>query len=298
MKETEEIKRRLRRIKAKKIFIQFPEGLKQKIQEIVKNLEKEFDCIICCEPTYGACDLRDEEARRLGCDAILHIGHSSLGLKSKLPVIYWEYLYEIDPVPVLRKEIRKLKNFKKIGLITSLQFVKTLERVKRFLEDEGKEVYMKKSLKYPGQVLGCDTRAAKDLENKVDCFLYVGAGKFHPIGVALRVRKPVLCLDLEKKSIYDLEKEKKRWLKLKAWYESKLKEAKRVGIIISWKKGQNRINEARKLKKNLERKGKEVYILAFDRVTLDKLSGLKIDYWINLACPRLEEDLILSKLCE
>jgi len=52
------------------------------------------------------------------------------------------------------------------------------------------------------------------------------------------------------------------------------------------------------LKKNLERKGKEVYILAFDRVTFNKLSGFKIDYWINLACPRLEEDLILSKLCE
>jgi len=278
---------------AKRIFVQYPEGLKLKIQQISKDLEKEgFKTIICCEPCYGACDLKDEEAKRLNCDLILHIGHSDFGMKSKISIVYWDYNLDINPVPILKKEIYKLKDFKKIGIITSLQFVKTSEKVKEFLEKENKKIYVHKSLKYPGQILGCNVDAAKKIENKVDVFLYVGAGKFHPLGVALTVKKPVFSLDLEKKQIYSLDEERMRWLKKRAWHESKLDDAKKIGIIVSWKGGQNKIKEAEKMKRKLEKKGKEVYILAFDNVSKDKIEGLKLDCLINLACPRLDDDLI------
>lgn len=288
-----EIVNKLRKIRAKKIFVQFPEGLKLRIQEICKKLEREgFDIVICCEPTYGACDIRDDEAKKLGCDSILHIGHSDFRVKSKLPVVYWNFFYTIDPIPVLEKEIDKLKGFEKIGLVTSLQFVKTMERVKEYLEGMGREIFVHKSLEYSGQVLGCNVTAAKNIENEVDCFLYVGAGKFHPLGVALSVVKPVFSLDLERGVIYNLEEEEKKWMKKKLWHDAKLIDAKKVGIIVCWKKGQNKIDEARKLKKSLEENHKEVYILALDNVTKDKLEGLKFDCLINLACPRLYEDLI------
>ncbi len=285
---------KLKRMGAKRILLQYPEGLKFKIQEIVKTLEsKGFEVILSCEPCFGACDLRDTEAERLGCDTVLHIGHSSLGIKTEVPVVYWEYFFNVDPLPILEKEIKKLKKFKKIGLVTSIQFVKAMNKVKEYLEEKKKKIFVYKSLKYPGQVLGCDVSAAKKIEEKVDCFLYVGAGKFHPLGVAKEVKKPVFSLDLEKKCIYSLEKEKLKWLKKKAWYDSKLNDARKIGIIISWKKGQNRVKEARKLRKELEKEGKEVYILAFDSVTREKLEGLKLDYLINLACPRLTDDILL-----
>jgi 2-(3-amino-3-carboxypropyl)histidine synthase len=208
----------LRNKKARRIFIQYPEGLKLKIQEISKKLENDgFETVICCEPTYGACDIRDEEAIRLCCDTILHIGHSDFRIKSKLPIIYWDYLFDVNPLPILKKEIRKLKDFKKIGLVTSLQFAKEIEKVKECLKKKGKKVYIHKSLKYPGQILGCDISAAKKIEDKVDCFLYVGAGKFHPLGIAIKTNKPVFSLDIEKKKIYSLEMEKKKWMKKKAW---------------------------------------------------------------------------------
>jgi 2-(3-amino-3-carboxypropyl)histidine synthase len=290
MKTLDEIKK----IGAKRIFIQYPEGLKLKIQKISKDLEKEgYQTIICCEPCFGSCDLKDEEAKRLGCDLILHIGHSDFGMKSKLPIVYWDYFIDANPLPILKKEIGKLKNYKKIGLITSLQFVKTLEKVKKFLEKENKKIYIHKSLKYPGQILGCNIDAAKKIENKIDAFLYVGAGKFHPLGVALSVKKPVFSLDLEKKQIYNLDEEKIKWLKKKAWHDSKLNDAKKVGIIVCWKRGQNKISEAEKLKKELEKKGKEVYILAFDNFSEEKVEGLKLDCLINMSCPRLDDDLIL-----
>jgi len=288
-----EIPEKLRKSKGKKIFLQYPEGLKLKAQEISKELEKEgFEVLICCEPTFGACDIRDQEAKKLGCDLILHIGHSDLGVKSKIPVFYWEYIYTVDPIPLIEREIDKLNNFEKIGLVTSLQFIKSMERVKEYLGNRGKKTFVNKSLSYPGQVLGCNVNAAKKIEGEVDCFLYVGAGKFHPLGVALSVKKPVFSLDLEKGIIYNLGDEERKWMKKKLWHDAELLDARKVGILVCWKQGQNKINEARKLKKNLEVGGKEVYILAFDRVSKDKLEGLKFDCLVNLACPRLEEDLM------
>jgi 2-(3-amino-3-carboxypropyl)histidine synthase len=167
-----------------------------------------------------------------------------------------------------------------------------LEKVEDFLKRNNKQVFIHKHLKYPGQILGCNIDAAKKIENKVDCILYVGAGNFHPLGVAIRTKKPVFALDLEKKQIYSLEEEKNKWLKRKAWHDSELNEAKNVGIIVCWKKGQNRIGEAKKLKKELEKRGKEVCILAFDNFSKEKIEGLKLDCLVNMACPRLDDDLI------
>lgn len=283
----------LKRMGAKRIFLQYPEGLQLRIQEMTRKLEENgFEVILCLEPTYGACDVRDSEAERLECDVILHIGHTDFGMKSEIPVVYWDYFLVVDPIPILEKEVRKLGRFKKIGLVTTVQFVKAMKKVQEYLKKMGKEVYLHKSLKYPGQILGCNVEAAKGIEDMIDCFLYVGAGKFHPIGVALKVKKPVFSLDLEKKVIYSIGKEKMIWLKKKAWNEAKLKDAKKVGIIISWKKGQNNIREAMRLKEELEEKGKEVYVLAFDRILKEKIEGLKFDCLVNLACPRLDELII------
>ncbi len=288
-----DIIKELKRRKVKRIFIQYPEGLKLRIQDIAKKIEDSgFESVICCEPCYGSCDIRDFEAERLGCNAILHIGHSDLKIKSKLPVIYWEYFYTVDPIPVLKKEIRKLDKFKRIGLITSVQFVKSIEKVTNYLKAAGKEVHTYKSLRYRGQILGCNVDAAKKIEDYIDCFLYVGAGKFHPIGVAINTEKPVFSLDLEKNKLYSLEMERKKWLKKKVWRESKLEDARKVGIIVCWKWGQKNMSEARRLKKKLKDKGKEVSILAFDNFKKEKIEGLKFDVLLNLACPRLDDELI------
>ena len=296
MKQMGRVIKKLKKMKAKRVFIQFPEGLKYRIQGISKKIEEYgFECVLCLEPSFGACDIRDFESERLGCNVILHIGHSDLRIKSKVPVVYWEYFYNIDPIPILKKEMKKLNQFKRIGLITSVQFVTATEKVKDFLKNIGKEVYIHKSLKYPGQILGCNVDAAKKIENKIDCFLYVGAGKFHPIGIAINTEKPVFSLDLEKNNLYSLETERVKWLKKKAWYDSELEDAKKVGIIVCWKKGQEKISEARKLKKDLEKKGGEVSILAFDDFKKEKIEGLKFDILVNLACPRLDEELMLWK---
>jgi len=284
-----EIIEKLKNLKAKRVFVQFPEGLKLRIQDIVKELENNgFEVVTCLEPCYGACDIRDDEAMLLGCDVILHIGHEDFGVKTKLPVVFWEYFIEVDPIPILKKEFEKLKDFKNIGLVTSIQFVHTIPKVKKYLERKGKKVFAHKSLQYLGQILGCRLEAAKSIEKYIDCLLCISAGKFYGLGVVLETNKPVLCLDLEKREIYNLEKFKNKIQKIIAWNKAQLKDAKRVGVLASWKRGQ--FKNPFKFKKELEKQGKEVYILAMDEITPEKMEGLKLDALINLACPRIGID--------
>ncbi len=288
----EEVIEKLRAINAKRVFVQFPEGLKLKIQGIGKELEKNgFETYLCLDSTWGACDIREDEAKRLKCDAILHIAHSDFGVKADIPVIYYDYFLNGNPQPILEKEFSKLENYQKIGLVTSLQFIPATKKVKEFLEDKGKKVFMVKSPleKYEGQMLGCRTGAGKAIENKVDAFLCVSAGKFYGLGLAMETDKPLLNLDLEKCNIYSIDDMRNKVQKIVAWNKQVFKEAKRVGFLISWKRGQMFGNPS-VLKKKLEKDGKEVYLFTMDEISQQKLEGLKLDILINFACPRISTD--------
>ena len=81
-----EILDKIKMLGANRVLLQVPEGLKTKVQEISKELEG-LEVLISTEPCYGACDVRDHEAKQLGCDVVLHIGHSDFGVKTEVPVI-------------------------------------------------------------------------------------------------------------------------------------------------------------------------------------------------------------------
>ncbi len=287
-KSFEEVLKILKEINAKRVFIQFAEGLKTKIQEISKELEKNgFFCILNMEPTYGACDVRDEEAIRLNCDCILHIGHASFKVKSKIPIIYWHYIFEIDKNEIenILSKWGELNNIKKIGLVTSLQYIKALAYAKNFLEKMNKEVYVAKTLEYEGQILGCNISAAKEIEKNVDCILLITEGTFYAFG--LQIEKDVYVLDLERKNIYKLDTKKLK--KIIFWNLEKFKDAKKVGLLVSYKKGQM-FFDVNYAKNFLEKMNKEVYVLAFDEIKYEKIIGLYLDALVNLACPRIIDD--------
>ena len=84
----------------------------------------------------------------------------------------------------------------KIGLISSVQFVDYLKTIKYYLEKKNKKIFLEKGKqKYKGQILGCDVSAAKKIEKKSDAFLYIGDGRFHPLGIALKTDKKVYCFN-------------------------------------------------------------------------------------------------------
>jgi 2-(3-amino-3-carboxypropyl)histidine synthase len=286
-----EILGKLKKAKAKKVFLQVPEGLKMGALDLVDFLEKNrIGVLLSLEPCFGACDLRDREAKELGCDVLLHVGHSDFGLKTKVPVIYEEYEIQCDPVPLLEWHLKKL-DYERISLVTTIQFVHCLDKVKEFLEGRGKKVYMGSagSMKN-GQVLGCNYSGAKALEDKVDCFLFIGSGRFHPLGLQETVSKPVFFLDLEKKNLTNFLREKERLETLRIMRVQKAKELRNFGIVVSTKPGQTNLETAERVRDKLRSRGKNAYVLVADQLTPEKLIGLKIDVLVNTACPRMRED--------
>lgn len=293
--DTALLENEIRKAKPKSVLLQAPEGLKTSVQNIADKI-RSFgpDCIIWADPCFGACDIPEGAAKALGCDLIVHVGHAPFMKPGRIPVLFIEGRSEADFVPMLKAEIHKIPHAK-IGLVATIQHVGEIPKVKLALESAGKIMAVGKSprLKYAGQVLGCDAEAAAAIEGKVDCFILLSGGKFHALGVAKKVSKPVFVADVDSGRIENMEGEKrllekKRILKLELF-----KDAKSVGILVSTKAGQAFLG-AKALHENLESLGKKVWIVAMDYISPEKLLGMKFDILVNTACPRIEDDLVFG----
>jgi len=182
---------------------------------------------------------------------------------------------------------------KNIGLITTVQFVDYLDKIKNYLINKNKKILIAKgNQKYNAQILGCDLSATEKVKNKVDAFLYIGDGKFHPLGLAIKTNKDVFCFNPINNYFSKIKKEEinnyKKTIKIK---KIKFLSAESVGILVSTKSGQNNLKKALKIKGELEKKGKKCYIFCFDTLNVNELENFPfIDFWVNTACPRIEED--------
>jgi 2-(3-amino-3-carboxypropyl)histidine synthase len=182
----------------------------------------------------------------------------------------------------------KIREKGKIGIITTIQFLSQIKNIQQQLRKQKIQSVI------GGQILGCNIKAVKAIQNKVQAFLYIGSGKFHPITIAQSLKK-----ENQNKLIYIYNPLTKEFSKLKQEEINKTKAKKRTakikflsadifGILVSIKPGQNKIKEALVLKKKLEKKGKKVYILVFDNFDINQLENFpKVECWINTACPGL-----------
>lgn len=293
-----EIKIALEMYKPKRVLIQAPEGLKMQIQNISKLIEAHnTETIIWTEPCFGACDIPDFAAKNFGCDLIVHIGHAPMGVKSVVPVAYIEYSMSADFVKILEKNINTLSKYKSIGLITTVQHIGEIKKAKEFLEKAGKKVFVgkSKSLKYAGQVLGCNAEAAASVEKDAEAFVFLGSGRFHALGVLKKTSKPVFIADIESGALSDITPEKKLFEKKRILLNLKFKDAKMVGILLSAKKGQGAVKNVFELKNKIENLGKKADIIAADFLSPEKILGMKFDILVNCACPRIEDDLVFRE---
>ncbi|HLC96995.1 MAG TPA: diphthamide synthesis protein [Candidatus Nanoarchaeia archaeon] len=186
----------------------------------------------------------------------------------------------------------------KIGLITTVQFLDCIPAIKKKLA--GKEVLMAKGRQaYPSQLLGCDADPANLIADKVDCFLYVGTGKFHPIKAAIDNIKPVFALD-PVTGIFNriTQKETDAYLKKKKGAMLRFLSATNIGVLVSTKVGQHyHINLLDKLKEKYPQK--HFYIFICDTVDYTQLNNFPfVEAWVNTACPRIDEDITIVNISE
>ena len=121
--------------------------------------------------------------------------------------------------------------------------------------------------------------------------MFIGSGNFHPLGIYLFTKAPVLAIDPYSGDIREMSGYADRILRIRFARIVKAREVTKWGIIVSSKEGQYRMKLAKELKKLLEDEGMEAYILLMDHVNPDVLLPyMELEGFIVTACPRIAID--------
>ncbi|MEM2875528.1 MAG: diphthamide biosynthesis enzyme Dph2 [Candidatus Bathyarchaeia archaeon] len=292
--EEKRVKREIIERGARRVLIQVPEGLRSQIFRVAETDEDAgAEPIVSADPCYGACDLALDEARNVGADLIIHYGHSELPCELGIPIIYVEARANLPVEDVIRKSLDLLRNYRKIGLVTTIQHIDKLSKARGILAKEGKEVLIGCSSRNlrRGQVIGCDFSNAVTLKDDVEVFLFIGGGRFHALGVKISTLKPTYVADPFTNSVYTVDEEVWKILRQRFACIVEARKAKKFGILLGLKTGQRRIDLAIKTAKMLRSKGKAALILALREITPEVLSQFQtIEAFVNTACPRISLD--------
>ena len=290
--ETEHLIEELKRIKPKKVLVQLPEGIKRNAFEIAKVFsDLKIEVVFSGETCWGGCSIAVNEAKDVGADLIVHFGHAEF-IKVDFPVVYIEVRDELDLIPLLKKSLKHLKDFKKLGFSYSIQHRHDLDKILNFYRENGKEIILsekKGMVAYEGHIVGCQYRGLKVIEDKVDAFVVMG-NNFHAMGAAMSVDKPVVLVDVYNDEIKDMKGVREKILKQRIASIEKFKNAKRVAIVTEIKPGQ-KFGTPTDLINKLKESGKEVVLITMNEMTPDKIMNFYyVDAFIELACPRIAID--------
>ena len=280
MNASSELIAELKARRAKTVALQFPEGLKRKAAEISASLRSAgFDIIVDGDPCYGACDLALNTLAY--ADVLVHFGHAPVEDRPDVICVPWHIDFDVSVVD----NVVPLLVGKRTGLVTTVQHAHQIPAIERYLAEKGIEVLVAEGNKrtpLPGQVLGCSFAAAKI--PGAELILFVGTGIFHPIGISLATRKAVIALDPLTGTVQEISGD--ALLRRRFAAIEKARAAKSIGIIVSGKCGQQRLELARRLADL----SPNAVIVMMREVSPDELLNLGFGAYVNTACPRLAYD--------
>ncbi len=286
-KEIKDLKEKIKDIKP--IAVQIPEGLKTKATFILEALDKNQP-LLFIDPCYGACDLKDTQAKQLRCKAIVHFGHYPIGKKHDLTTFFVPIGYKLKKkdIDYVVKKILEKYSSKKINLLTTTQYLNNIQNIKKRLieknvcvQDAQKTNRLEKHM-----VLGCD---CSTIINKNADFVFIGDGLFHARNLYFRYNKDVFIINPITKETKTLKKDE-RFLRQRYGAIASAKKANKFGIIVSTKKGQTRTSLAKEMCNLLKKNNKKAYVFSCDTFVNDKVLGIDVDCYINTACPRITYD--------
>lgn len=252
--------------------------------------------IVSADPCFGACDVVNYELKNLDVDCVVHIGHTEIsGVENYwIPTLFVNAESTLDVTKVVEKALSFLEGTK-IGLVTTAQHLHTLDSVNSLLQKHGLEPFIgdgDERISMKGQILGCNFSAGTKIAEHVDCYLFIGSGMFHPVGLSMSTRKPVIAADPYTNSVMKQEIEDMKNNMLRQRYGAILacRNARKFGILIGLKRGQQRIKLAHELQKMLDFVGKQSLLITQSEFSPLALQGLDLDCYISTACPRIAID--------
>ncbi len=298
--EIDQIVQKIQENNYQSVLIQFPEGMLDKpLKRIKKILSKEnLKVYVAGDPSYGVCDLAVDLAKKLGCELLIHFGHSQFGFQNQVNSASSESLdvilvpaYYIPPNALdyspLITEITK-KKWKTVGLAATIQHIKSLDDFEEILKVNDFQVIRYDS----GQILGCHVNSLYKGMKDCDGFVSIHAGYFHTHGILLNTNKPLIQFNPYSGSIINYEEaDHHKAIQQRFTLLTKAKKAQKWGILGSSKLGQHNWKMISNVQSLLaEREINNLTVVA-ENINPQVLANFAfIDAWVVTACPRIAID--------
>ena len=271
-----------------------PDGILPQVQETAIKISEKFGIptYVLADTTWGTCDMNSMGSKVLGADIQFNIGHTINTEVYEKNLILIDAFDDIEFDRVAKKCTELLKG-KIISLVTDSQHLHQIDKVEKILTENGITVKIGKGKGQlnDGQVFGCEFYPASELKKEVDAYVFLGQSNFHAAGIALSTNLPTYVLDPYFNEVREVTEFAQKLKKKATLAIYKAADAKSFGVIIGLKEGQLSKVFALKIKKDLEKEGKQVQLFALTDITNDRLKNLKgIDAFIQVACPRISTD--------
>src|SRR5271170_4725283 len=234
----------LRTAHPSRIVLQVPAGLVRNAHELADRVRTETGAVVilATRPCFGACDFPStDEAPRAEVAVVL--GHAPIP-NVRLPrPTYFVEMREPGGDPGALAEIVQRANLPaRLGLVASVQHLDLVPRLVAALQERGYDVKIgqgDRRLAYPAQALGCNYTGAEAVVEQVDAFLFLGTGRFHPVGLAFAVDRPVWSLDPLQATL-EPPIDRAALIGRRQMTVAAARDARRWGILVSTFGGQNR----------------------------------------------------------
>ncbi|TIA21890.1 diphthamide biosynthesis protein 1 [Aureobasidium pullulans] len=282
---------------AKKIALQFPEGLllfATTISDIITRFCQDTSTLIMGDVTYGACCIDDYTARALGCDMLVHYAHSCLIPVSvtQIQTLYVFVDIGIDVSHLLATIERNFKPGSRIAMVGTIQFNATLHGTAPQLRNAGYDVVIPQIAPLSkGEILGCTSPALKD-EDKIDSILYLGDGRFHLESAMIHNPTiPAYRYDPYSRRLTHETYDHEQMMSLRSDAIRSAGKAKKWGLILGSLGRQGNPHTMTMIEQRLQEKSIPWVNLLLSEIFPGKLGMMDdVECWVQVACPRLSID--------
>ncbi|PVV00792.1 hypothetical protein BB560_003880 [Smittium megazygosporum] len=278
--------------KATRVALQFPEGLLMYsciISDILETFCK-VEVVIMGDVTYGACCIDDYSAISLGCDFMVHYGHSCLVPvnTTKIKTMYVFVEIGINTSHFIETVKLNFKPNSRLCFVGIVQFLSSLHYAKKQLEDQYTIIIPQSKPLSPGEVLGCTSPRLPE----IDAIVFLGDGRFHLESILIHnPGVPAYAYDPYSKKLTIEKYNHEQMYNLRQDAINTARKAKRFGLILGTLGRQGSPKVLEDIEARLIKADKEYTIVLLSEIYPQKLDTFSdIDCWIQIACPRLSID--------
>nr|NVI71013.1 putative diphthamide biosynthesis protein 1 [Cucujiformia] len=234
----------------------------------------------------------DLTAKSLNVDLLVHYGHSCLipiDQTSGVKVLYIFVDIKIDPIHFIETIKQNFPTMTKLTLVSTIQFLTTLQSTAHNLKECGYEVNLPQSKPLSaGEILGCTAPRLRC----TDVIIYLGDGRFHleAIMIANPNTQAYRYDPYEKvftKEYYDHDT--MNCIRKKSIDESTT--AGSFGVIMGTLGRQGSTKVVEHIRTRLKEKNKKAVVILLSEIFPKKLDLFySLDAFVQIACPRLSID--------